>query len=104
MPLAACCQSKLMNVTPQVVIAFFSGPKKAWVSDPQNSRMTFSPAMPRPSAATNTASSAVAPALAAKGRYTLASISEPSTADSRMPNTADGQNGQSTRNTNVNAM
>ena len=40
----------------------------AWVSEPHSRRMMFSPAMARPSAATNTASSAVAPAFLASGR------------------------------------
>ena len=63
----------------------------------------LSPAMPMPRAATNTASSAVGPALAASGRYTPRSISPPSAAASSTPITADGQNGQLTRNVNVNA-
>ena len=60
--------------------------------------------MPMPSDATNTASRAVAPALAASGRYTRASITAPTTAATSTPRTADGQNGQFTRNVNVNAM
>jgi hypothetical protein len=51
--------------------------------------------MPRPRAATKIASSAVAPARTASGRYTNRSISAPTTAARRIPATAEGQNGNS---------
>ncbi len=94
-----------MNMASHTVYAVFVGPKYACVSEPHSRRIRFSPAMPMPRAATNTASSAVGPALAGEravhpgARSAAPSDGGEQHADAR----ADGQNGQSTRNVNVKA-